>query len=118
MADEIKSTETVLAWHQRCVELDHPNPYFAFIKSAAWATFAFMFVCVFALLSTLSVNYLILTFFPNANKLFVFIVDCFGYTATIVSFLMLIIVMIVESRVLIIRLWREGHKASGGHEDE
>lgn len=109
MAEKQDGSGTVLAWHQRFVELEHPNPYIAFVKSSAWATLAFVFVSFLAIVSSSAVEYLFFIFFPQADGLFIFLVECFGYAATTVSFLLLIIVMIVESRILIKQLQSKGN---------
>lgn len=104
-----------LAWHQRFVDLDHPNPYIAYAKSAVWGTLVFVFVCTLAIISTSAVDYIFNAFLPRADRFLVFLVSCFGYSATIVSFLLFIIVMIVESRVLIKKIYQKGSVAA---EDE
>lgn len=108
MADDQRTTLSTLAWHQRFVDLEHPNPYIAFAKSAAWGTAAFVFVSLLAILSSAAVSFVVQLFFPNANGFFFFLIEYFGYAATLVSFLNLIVVMIVESRVLIGKVWRQG----------
>lgn len=117
MANDQNSATTALAWHQRFVDLDHPNPYIAFGKSAAWATL--VFVCVLAVVSSSAVNFLFSLFFPHANGFFVFLVECFGYAAALVSFLLLMVVMAVEARILVGKVWSQGSKtnANDGRND-
>lgn len=108
MEEKSKHLETSLAWHQRFIDLDHPNPYIAYAKSSIWATLVFMFVCMLAIISTSAVDYVFNSFFPEADFFFAFLIENFGYAATLVSFLLFIVVMVVESRILIKKLYQKG----------
>ena len=103
---KIVSDRTVV---QRFVDLDHPNPYVAYIKSVAWAVIAATVVCaaeiVTASIFKLVFGYLLILFYGN-NDIATFLVYCANIATLSISLTGLILVMVVETVVLLRRVSR------------
>lgn len=95
------------------VDLDHPNHYIAFLKSAIWGTLTYLAVAMLAIFASETVKLIYSKLVPQPSSFTISLVDSFGTIFTIISLASIAVIMVVETIGLVRKLTAERDKSGG-----